>query len=290
MADATTSAAVLITGATGGVGIEAVRALTAKGFRVYAAARNPDAVPRGAGIHPVRLDVTDPAGVAAAADELRAQGVTSLRAVVNNAGIIVQGPLEVVPDDELHRQFDVNVYGPARVIRAFLPMLRAGQGRIVNITAGTARMAVPYLAPISASKAALQSMSDALRVELAHLGVDVVVVEPGTMDTPIFATAAEAAAKAQAGADPAVLALYRDQVAAMERVQASGKPGPPRLVADAIVTAVTATRPKARYSVGGDTRVLGLLSSLPLRTRDRLVRQAIGLDKAAAANTAGAAK
>ncbi|RNL84458.1 SDR family oxidoreductase [Halostreptopolyspora alba] len=277
-------APVLLTGATGGVGRETTRALTERGFRVYAAARNPGALAGSANVHPIRLDVSDPASVASAAEELRAQGETSLSGVVNNAGIIVQGPLELVPDDELRRQFDVNVHGPARVIRAFLPFLRESRGRLINITAGTARLASPFLSPVSASKAALQSISDALRVELAAFNVPVVVIEPGALDTQIFDKAATAAEKARAEADPRTVRLYRNQITAMDKAQESLNPSSPGIVADAVVKALTVPRPKPRYTVGNDLRLLGLLTSLPLRTRDRLISQVMGLNKTTAEN------
>ncbi|WP_052850551.1 SDR family NAD(P)-dependent oxidoreductase [Streptomyces avicenniae] len=278
------SPAVLLTGATGGIGRALLRELLDRGYRVHAAARNPAAdLADLPGVHPVALDVTDAASLAAAAEKIRAQGDTGLHAVINNAGTIVQGPLELVPEHELHRQFEVNVYGPALVTQQFLPFLRQGKGRLVNVTAGTARLTVPFLGAISASKAALQSFSDALRVELRPWGIPVVVVEPGATETAIFDKAADAADAALAGIAPERVALYRAQLDLMDAVQARTKGSPPALVAKAITKAVTATRPKERYTVGADVRALGVLSRLPLGTRDRLITRALGLHKVPAA-------
>jgi NAD(P)-dependent dehydrogenase (short-subunit alcohol dehydrogenase family) len=276
--------AVLITGASGGIGVATTRALVEKGFRVYAASRSTTSELDGLrNVHQITLDVTDPASVTAAAAEIRRNDDHGLLGVVNNAGIIVQGPLELIPEAELRRQFDVNVIGTLLVTQAFVPFLREGKGRLLNITAGTARAAGPFYGPISASKAAVASLSDALRLELAHWKIPVVVIEPGAMDTTIFAKGADAAAKASASVPPEQLALYKAQQDAVAKSMAGLKPSSPTLVADAIVGALTSGKPKARYTVGADLRLLGLLSRLPLRTRDRLVSQVTGLSKVPAA-------
>src|SRR4029079_6327499 len=121
----------------------------------------------------------------------------------------------LVPAAELHRQFAVNVYGPAQVTRAFLPMLRQGGDRGINVSAPTARLAIPYAGPISASKSALESLSDAARVELAPWGIPVVIVVPGSIDTGIFAKADVAAKETLAAADPDRVALYRGRLDAV---------------------------------------------------------------------------
>ena len=272
--------AVLITGAAGGIGVATTKALTERGYRVYAGVHGPpDELEPMADVHPITLDVTDPASVAGAVAQVRAMGDESLAAVVNNAGVIVQGPLELVPEEELRRQFEVNVFGPATVVRQFAPLLRLGPGRLVNITAATARLPSPFFGPISASKAALQAMSDALRLELGHWGIRVVVIEPGAMQTEIFSKAAAAATQAQVNQPADQVALYAEQLAAIEAALGAMKHNPPALVADAIVKAITTSRPKPRYTVGPDVRLLGLLSRLSLRTRDRLLLRVTGLGK-----------
>ena len=275
--------AVLATGAAGGIGAALTRELIDHGYIVYAGVRDTTlarpTLPADARL--VALDVTDPASVsAAAADVGRQQGDAGLHAVVNNAGIIVQGPLELATTDELRDQFDVNVVGPMNVIAAFLPLLRRGTpGRIVNISAATARTSVPFMGPISASKAALESLSDALRVELAPWDIPVVVVEPGATQTPIFAKA-EARAHATLAAAPADrLALYEPALTAVGKATAKTKLHPVETITKVILTAVRARNPKPRYVSGSDARNLVLLSHLPSRARDRLLTGTLGLRK-----------
>jgi NAD(P)-dependent dehydrogenase (short-subunit alcohol dehydrogenase family) len=278
------SRAVLVTGAAGGIGTAITQALARRGYRVYAGVHNDrlhlDVTPD---VQAIPLDVTSAESVRAAAAEVTAQeGSHGLRAVVNNAGVIVQGPLELVPADELQRQFAVNVFGPAEVTQAFLPLLRAAKGRLINISAPTARLAVPYAGPISASKAALESLSDATRVELAPWGIRVVIVVPGGVDTGIFAKAETAAKAALAATDPDRVALYSRQLDAVAAAQSRMSTSRPQTVADAVVRAVEAPKPKTRYAATSDARLFALLSRLPARTRDRLLSRTLGLHKATA--------
>ncbi|MFR9770373.1 SDR family NAD(P)-dependent oxidoreductase [Nocardia sp. SC052] len=285
------SKAVLITGAGGGIGSATVEAFAARGYRVYAGVRTLRNAPRfgHANVVPVELDVTDSAGVRHALDAVAAdRGPAGLQVLVNNAGVIVQGPLELVPDAELHRQFDINVYGPHRVLVAALPLLRAGGGRVINISAASARTAMPYLGPISASKAALESLSHAARVELAPWGIPVSVVEPGALETTIFAKAESAAREALLLADADRVELYRAQLAAVEKALAEQKTRPVGTVVDAIVRAAEARRPKDCYVASSDARMLRMLAYLPFRLRDRVIAGALGLGKSDVA--AGAAR
>lgn len=272
---------VFVTGAAAGIGEATVRLLAQRGYTVFAGVHTDrGSLAAMAGVRLVAVDVTDPASVAAAAEQVaRLVGELGLQAVINNAGVIVQGPLELVPPAELRRQFEVNTFGPTYVVQAFLPMLRAGHGRVVNISAPTARLPVPFLAPISASKAALASLSDALRVELAAWHIPVVVVEPGGTATEIFTKAGAAANAALAKADPARVALYQQHLIAVAKAAAKLKSGPVDAVANVVAAAVAARRPKRRYSVGPGARTLGLLSHLPSSWRGRLITNAFGLNK-----------
>jgi NAD(P)-dependent dehydrogenase (short-subunit alcohol dehydrogenase family) len=270
---------VFLTGAATGIGAATTKRLVEAGYRVFAGVHTETGsladIP---GIRPVALDVTDPASVRSAAGEVeKAVGDRGLRAVVNNAGVIVQGPLELVPAHELRRQFDVNTIGPAHVIQSFLPLLRDGHGRIINISAPTARVPVPFMAPIGASKAALASFSDSLRVELGPWRIPVVVIEPGGTDTAIFQKADAAARAALGAADPATVALYGDQLAAVARAAARQKLGPADVVARTIVGAIDARRPRRRYLTGSGAAVFGVLAHLPASLRERLVRTVLGL-------------
>jgi NAD(P)-dependent dehydrogenase (short-subunit alcohol dehydrogenase family) len=278
MSDSQQRGAVLVTGATGGIGAATVRALTSRGYEVYAGVRgDASALDGAAGVRVVKLDVTEPGSVAAAAKQISQEvGSRGLRAVVNNAGVIVQGPLELVPADELRRQFDVNTLGPVFVVQEFLPLVRAGAGRIVNVSAPTGRIAVPFLAPLSGSKAALEFLSSALRLELAAWRIPVVVVEPGSTSTSIFARAGEAEKEAQGRVNQDRLALYRAHLAGVAKASSRVSPGPVDKVAEAIVKAVETRRPKRRYVVG-DARMFSVLLRLPVRLRESVVVAAFGL-------------
>jgi NAD(P)-dependent dehydrogenase (short-subunit alcohol dehydrogenase family) len=278
------SGGVLVTGAGGGIGAATARALAARGYRVYAGVRGPRVLggqwdgPDAAGIEEIELDVTDARSVRTAANEITArQGDGGLAAIVNNAGVLVQGPLELVPASEMHRQFAVNVVGASEVVGAFLPLLRQGGGRIINISAPTARIAVPFAGPISASKAALESLSDALRVELEPWRIPVILVVPGAVDTQIFAKAAAAAQATMDAADPRRVALYSQQLDAVSEALGRQKPAPPERVAATIVRAVEARKPRTRYLATPDARLFGIVARLPAGTRTRLLRAQLGL-------------
>ena len=270
---------VFITGAAAGIGAATVRTLANAGYRVFAGIhRDPGSLSGLANVQPVPIDVADPASVAAAAATVSdAVGEEGLRAIVNNAGVIVQGPLELVPPDELRRQFEINTFGPSYVVQAFLPMLRAGRGRVINISAPTARVPVPFMGPIGASKAALASLSDALRVELASWNIPVVLVEPAGTATAIFEKAGEAAMNALATADPARVALYEPHLAAVSKAAANQKLQPVDPVARVIVKAISTGRPQRHYTAGGEARIAGFASHLPSGLRDRLVAGALGV-------------
>ncbi|HEY0694218.1 MAG TPA: SDR family NAD(P)-dependent oxidoreductase [Kribbella sp.] len=277
--------AVFITGAAGGIGTATTRALAQRGYRVYAGVRGETPHLRElSGVEQIRIDVTDPESVAAAAEEVgRLQDGQGLHAVINNAGIMIQGPLELVPAEDLRRQFAINVFGPAEVTRAFAPLLREGRGRLINISAPTARLAMPFASPISASKAALDAISDAARIELGAQGIAVVTVIPGAAETELFAKAEAAADSALAAADPARLELYRPQLAAMGAAQAKMRTSKPGEVADTIIKALEAARPRARYVANSDVRPALILSRLPAWLRDRMLIAMLGLNKAKAA-------
>ncbi|EGD43131.1 oxidoreductase, short chain dehydrogenase/reductase family [Nocardioidaceae bacterium Broad-1] len=272
---------VFITGATGGIGVPTVRMLAGQGHRVFAGVRDHSlarAFDDLAGVVPVQVDVTDEASVTAAAKAVAAQlGADSLDAVVNNAGIIVQGPLELVEGAELERQLRVNVLGPATVIRAFLPLLRPGPGRIVNVSAPTARRAVPLMGPISASKAALESLSVALRGELAPWGIKVVIVEPTATDTPIFARARAAAEESLERTDPQLQRMYAPLIDAADQAAAKMTLADPESIAEVLVTAVTTARPRTLYTAGRGAGMLPMIGRLPDPLADAIIARAIGI-------------
>lgn len=275
MAELTPPRTVLVTGATGGVGGALARRLCADGWIVYAAHRKPaDAEAlRDAGLTPVLLDLTDEESLAAAADVVGPR----LDGLVNSAGVMGQGPVELVPTEAWRRQFDINVIGQAAVIRAFLPALRTAGGRIVNLGAVSARVTPPFFGPIAASKAALSALTQALRMELRHQGVRVSLVEPGAMDTAIFTTSDKASADMGWAGSPETRHRYAGALDAVQAAAARQPLGPVAPAVDAVIRALTARRPDTLYTTGRDGRALALLRFLPTGTRDRLMLRAMGL-------------
>lgn len=272
---------VFITGAGGGIGSETVRQLVGAGIPVFAGYHTSTAgVPAGPLVTPVQVDVTDPDSVALAAKTVSEKvGGEGLRAVINNAGVIVQGPIELLPPESLRRQFEINTLGPAFVTQSFLPLLRAARGRVINISAPTARVPVPFLAPIGSSKAALASWSAALRGELAPWGMPVVLIEPDGTRTAIFAHAERQAEVDLAQADPARAGLYRQQLEAVAAAAARQKLGEAEVIARVILNAVVAGKPKRRYLAGPGARLFAFISHLPTGMRDATVMRAMGLHK-----------
>ncbi|HET9986508.1 MAG TPA: SDR family oxidoreductase [Longimicrobiales bacterium] len=276
--------AVLVTGASKGIGEACALRLHGMGYRVFAGVRDPAA---GAALRartserlvPVRLDVTDEAEVTSAAAEVASRvAAGGLAGLVNNAGIAVAAPLELIPLADLRRQLEVNVVGQVAVTQAVLPLLRRARGRIVFIGSIAGRSSLPMTGAYSASKFAVEAIAASLRVELRRWGIAVSVVEPGVIATPIWAASA-AAAEERLGELPAEsLALYRDVIdAARRRVAGNEARGlPPDAVARVVAEALTAARPGARYVVGRDARLRLLLERLPWRWRDRLIARALG--------------
>jgi NAD(P)-dependent dehydrogenase (short-subunit alcohol dehydrogenase family) len=277
--------AVLITGASTGIGAACALDLDRRGFRVLAGVRRAadgDYLRARASsrLAPVLLDVTDPASIAAARDAVAA-ATDALAGLVNNAGIVVAGPVELLSPDDLRQQLEVNVIGVAAVTRAFLPPLRRGRGRIVNIGSISGRMATPALGAYSASKFALGALTDSLRVELQPWGIDVALVEPGPVATPIWDKGRASADARRAALAHEDEALYGDTIAAVERVvrRSEREAVPAEKVAQIVAHALTATRPKTRYLVGRHTRIRALFARLPDRLRDRLITLALGLPR-----------
>ena len=228
----------------------------------------------------LKLDVTDPDSVAAAAEQVReATGTGGLTALVNNAGIAVSAPLEFVPVPELRRQLEVNVIGQVAVTQAVLPLLRAARGRIVNVSSIGGRIALPLAGPYAASKFALEAISDSLRRELRHLGVKVIVVEPGGVKTPIWDKGTETADAMLAQAPPELAELYgglAESLRAESQKIATETGIEPAAVADVIGRALTTARPRTRYLVGRDAKSRDAINRvLPDRAFDALIAQTL---------------
>jgi len=277
---------VLITGASSGIGAACALELDRLGWRVFAGVRSPGDGRRlgdkaSGRLAPLQIDVTDSAAIAEAARTLAAAvGPAGLAGLVNNAGIAVAGPWELLPLEEFRRQLEVNVIGQVAVTQAFLPLIRAARGRIVFMGSVSGRVASPYVGPYAASKHALEAISDSLRVELRPWGICVSILEPGSVQTPIWGKARADADRLTRQMSPEGEALYGDQIARMhaatERIAARGMPV--ERIVRAVVHALSARRPKTRYPLGGDARRFLILSKfLPDRLRDWLLCRALGL-------------
>ncbi|HSJ06114.1 MAG TPA: SDR family oxidoreductase [Longimicrobiales bacterium] len=285
-----TRPAVLVTGASRGIGEACVRRLVRDGWRVFAGVRTDAAAARlqselGDAVLPVILDVTDPALIRAAASTIEADtGHDGLTALVNNAGIAVAGPLEFLPIDEFRRQLEVNVTGQIAVTQACLPLLRRARmsaprgqrdraGRIIFMSSVSGRSALPLLGPYAASKFALEAAADALRVELRPFGIRVVLVEPGVILTPIWDTSLASARRAGERMPAEAYTWYGRSLDGLAGMVESGMRGlPPESVAGVVARALAAPRPRARYVVGRDARARILMQTLlPVGVRDRIV-------------------
>jgi NAD(P)-dependent dehydrogenase (short-subunit alcohol dehydrogenase family) len=273
----------MVTGATGGIGKSLVRRLIADGNNVIAATRDPARLSHEAGpgrVMGLRLDMERSETIAAAAAEAaKIAGGGGLSGLVNMAGIIVEGPVEAIPPAELRRQLDINVVGPMALTQALLPLLKRARGRVINIGAISAHITVPFYGPIAASKSALASLNDAMRLEFAQYGVNVILIEPGAMTTGIFATSRARRDATLAGV-PEHERHYRDALAAMDRAFEKAGADNPDVVVKAVLDALFNKRPKSRVVVGKGTGALLMLSRLPLRTRDKLLKSALGLTAA----------
>ena len=272
------SRAVLVTGASSGIGRACALRLADGGFSVFAAVRkerDAEALREGPrGLVPVILDVTKPETISESLRIVRdAVAASGLSGLVNNAGIAVTGPIELLPLDELRRQFEINVFGQVAVTQAFLPLIRVARGRIVNVGSVGARFALPFGGGLNASKAAFESISDSLRMELRPWGIRVVLVSPGSIRTSAEAklvAASEAAVDAFSPEGKArYAASYRAFVQSLLRLESHGVG--PEVVAGAVHRAMTARVPKRRYPVGPNSRLLPfVMTRLPTAVADAL--------------------
>ena len=274
---------ILITGAAGGIGRHAALHLARRGHRVFATGRRADTLDElareaaGLPLETLLLDVTDPASIEAARAEIekRTQG-RGVDVLINNAGYGQFGPLELVSDAELRRQFETNVFGLSAVTRAFVPRMRErGQGRLINLSSIGGRVTFPFAGAYHATKYAVEAMSDALRRELGLFGVDVVLIEPGPIATEFAATAVRSVSEMRDDFGP--YGLFFERLEAVQK-QAEGMAAGPERTSRAIQRAVEARRPKARYVVPGYLApLLSFLMMLPVAALDWLSLRALGV-------------
>ncbi|MBT3155219.1 SDR family oxidoreductase [Streptomyces sp. CHD11] len=266
---------IVVTGASTGMGASAARELARRGFHVLAGVRrdrDADAI-RSTGIEPVILDITKSEQVEALAARV-ADNPRALHALVNNAGVQVNAPVETLPMTEWRRVFEVNLFGHIAVTQALLPALLRSKGRVINISSvgGTAAMAT--YGAYAGAKFALEAVSDSLRREVAPLGVQVVVIQPGGVRTELAARGVEAANDLAVRMTPEQDERYGSLVKANNRLMVTGTAS--GLTADAaaqvIAKAVTTRKPRTRYTAGRDAALITrLVRILPDRTLDRVL-------------------
>ena len=256
------------------------------GFTVFAGVRNQadgDALIKGSSgpLTPIILDVTDDDSIRRSAEFVASSvGEKGLAGLVNNAGIVVTGPLEFIRKDDLWEQFHVNLMGQVAVTQAFLPLLKKCKGRIVNITSIGGRQSVPFMGPYCASKAAMEVLSDSLRMELRPFDLPVIIVTPGNISTPIWSKTRKISEQRTHELATKVRNLYGASLdlvlKASAKMEKSGID--PIAVARVVAHALTTGKPKTRYIVGWDARLQIVMSKvLPDWIRDYIVLRFIGL-------------
>lgn len=277
---------VVITGASTGIGWASAKLLLDKGFRVFGSVRKHADADRlkgefGANFTPLIFDVTDESAVLAAAREVRAAlNGEKLAGLVNNAGIAVAGPVLGLSADEFRRQMDVNVIGPIIATQAFAPLLGADPslkgppGRIVMISSVAGKSGNPLTSAYVASKHAIEGLSESLRRELMLFGIDVVIVAPGPVKTPIWSKGQEAADISRYQNSPYLPALQKAS-AFMQQLEAIGLPA--EKIAERVHDALTLPSPKVRYHIAPDTMRHLLAAVLPKRMMDRIIAKRLGL-------------
>lgn len=281
----TTVKHVMITGSSTGIGAACALRLDRLGYGVFAGVRNPADGERlqeraSECLTPVLIDVTDSESVARAAHKVTGLvGEAGIYALINNAGIAVVGPLEGVGVEGVRRQLEVNVLGQLAVINAFLPLLRRGSGRIINMGSISGRVVVPIFGAYAVSKYALEAMSDALRMELRESGIFVTIIEPGLVETPIWERSMNEGRQMLETLPEAVRTRYEPLIRAVEHATAKGRRRAvsAEQVAKVVCAALSARRPKARYLVGRDAKLMAhLLGRLPDRLRDFVILRMLG--------------
>lgn len=278
--------AVVVTGVSSGIGTGTLRELVRAGWHVFGSVRKPQDAQRlsrevGPSYTPLVFDVTDSAALARAAREVeKALGGRKLAGLVNNAGIAVAGPLLELPLSELRRQLEVNLVSVLGVTQAFFHLLRKSSdgggrpARIINISSVSGRIAVPFLGPYAASKHGMQGLSDSLRRECLLHGVDVVVIDPASVSTPIW-DKAEALDLSAYARSP-----YREPMARMkDSMIANGRRGsPPEVIGRLVVKVLEARRPRARFLAGRGSAGIWIITHLAgRRLADRFFGRVLGL-------------
>jgi NAD(P)-dependent dehydrogenase (short-subunit alcohol dehydrogenase family) len=272
---------IVVTGASTGMGAATARELARRGFHVLAGVRrdvDADAL-RGNGIEPHILDITVESDVAAIAERVaRDPQGRALRALINNAGVAINAPVEALPIAQWRKQFEVNLFGHVAMIQALMPSLLRSSGTVVNISSIGGKVALPTYSAYAGSKFAMEALSDSLRREVGRLGVKVVVVEPGAVKTAMAERGVATADRLKDDMTADQLHRYGELIDAMSNLARSfDKDGvSSERAAKVIAKAAIASRPGTRYTIGRDAAILARLSRvLPDRVLDRVVRRVL---------------
>ncbi|GAX38530.1 SDR family NAD(P)-dependent oxidoreductase [Nodularia sp. NIES-3585] len=277
---------VVITGASTGIGAACALLLDELGYFVFAGVRKDEDAQRlkqqaSPKLRPIFLDVTDAESIQSAVETVtNVVGDSGILGLVNNAGIAVPSPLELLPIAEFKQQMDINVTGQLAVTQGFLGLLRLGKGRIVNMGSISGRSAAPFLGAYNASKFALEALTDVMRMELKPWGISVSIIEPGAIATPIWEKSFLQVDTARKNLPKSAETLYGEAMSAVRQqvgtIAAKGISAD--IVAQAVVHALTAKQPKTRYVIGQDAKIALLLKYLlPDKVYDRVMLYSMGL-------------
>jgi len=264
--------AIFVTGASTGIGRATAERLARAGYDVIPGLRRPDTLPDPVK-EAVTIDLADAASIGPATQQVLDRADGNLVGLVNNAGYTVSGPCEALDVEDWRAQFEVNLFGHLAVTQALLPALLANKGRVVNVGSIGGRMSSPFIAPYNSSKFAVRAWTDALRQELAPHGVHVSLIEPGSIDTPLWEKGNQLADEQLAKLTPEQRTRYGQQIAGARKAAdfAANHGIPPDRCAKVIEQALTARRPKGRYLVGSDARLQAGFSMLPVSFSDRVM-------------------
>jgi NAD(P)-dependent dehydrogenase (short-subunit alcohol dehydrogenase family) len=278
---------VVVTGTSTGIGAATARHLTDKGFHVFAGVRRKadgDALHAQAPerLTPLIIEVTDEATISTAAAAVAdVVGERGLAGLVNNAGIGVPAPIEFQPMADFRRQLEVNLFGPVAMIQAFLPLIRRGGGRIVNVGSIGGMIVLPLNGAYSASKFGMRAISDALRLELRQWNIHVSLIEVAPVKTAIFGKTFAELDGLESTLGEEGFGLYEQQIAAIRKSveKAEADADPPLVIAEAILVALTSDKPETKYLVGHGGKETAVAAALPDGARDRALAHELGLPK-----------
>jgi NAD(P)-dependent dehydrogenase (short-subunit alcohol dehydrogenase family) len=283
---------ILVTGTSSGIGRAATFTLAENGYRVLAAVRKPEDVESllaeagtrqvAGAVEPIILDVTDAGQIAAAVEIVRAKIAAGgrLHAIVNNAGSQWAGPIETLPLTDWRLQFEVLFFGPIALTQQLLPQLRASRGRVINVTSIGGIMPGPMIAAYQAAKAALEAVTDSMRIEFSPFGVHVSAIAPGSISTPMLKRSSEQLIRIADALPKSLQPFYADALRAFAKttVTAGRFSTSPEKASLTILRAVTASRPRTRYLIGMDAKLSAFLKhNLPDRWMDAITFRMMGL-------------